>query len=101
MNEAVATMRPAARHLVKCWVEFFAPIRDGLKTFDIRRDDRDYQVGDEIVQLEYRHGIGTYTGSEVCCIITYVARGKKFEPFGLKPGYAILAIDVDPTSATP
>jgi hypothetical protein len=82
------------RHLVKCWVEFFTPIRDGIKTFDIRRDDRDYQVGDQIVQLEYKHGIGTYTGREVACHITYIARGPKFGPFGLKDGYAILAITV-------
>lgn len=85
-------MREPVKHAVKCWVEFFEPISDGRKTFDIRRDDRDYQVGDQIVLLEYKHGIGTYTGREVACDITYVARGKKFEVFGLQSGHAILAI---------
>lgn len=87
-----AAARAPVRHIVKCWVEFFEPIRTGIKTFDVRRDDRDYQVGDQITQLEYRHGVGVYTGREVNCDITYVARGPKFEAFGLMPGYAILAI---------
>lgn len=79
-------------HTVKCWTEFFGPISDGRKTFDLRIDDRDYQVGDNIIQEEFRHGVGEFTGRECRCEITYIGRGRSFERFGLAPGYAILAI---------
>lgn len=90
-TEATAT-RTHKTHVVKCWPEFFAAIKDGVKTFDLRRDDRDYQVGDDMVQEEYRGGTGEYTGRELRCKITFIARGYSFEKFGLAPGFCCLAI---------
>lgn len=33
-------------HEVKCWPEFYDPLADGRKPFEVRFNDRDYQVGD-------------------------------------------------------
>lgn len=43
------------RHTMKCWPEFFQPMLEGLKRFDLRRDDRPegFHVGDEILQREW------------------------------------------------
>lgn len=33
-------------HVLKCWPQFMPRIASGQKTFEIRKSDRDYQVGD-------------------------------------------------------
>jgi len=33
-------------HELKCWPEFYDAMASGAKTFDIRKDDRPYAVGD-------------------------------------------------------
>lgn len=40
-------------HHVKCWPEFYAMLEQGLKPFELRKNDRDYQVGDRIHQHEW------------------------------------------------
>lgn len=90
--EAVKEPRHHTTHVVKCWPEYFKAIQSGEKTFDLRFDDRDYQIGDDLVQEEFRVGVGEYTGRELRCKITFIARGEQFERFGLMKGYACLAI---------
>jgi uncharacterized protein DUF3850 len=41
------------RHELKCWPDYFARLADGSKTFEIRRNDRGYQAGDELVLYRY------------------------------------------------
>lgn len=33
-------------HELKTWPDFFRDVADGRKKFEIRKDDRDYKVGD-------------------------------------------------------
>ena len=39
-------------HYLKCWPIFFFEAASGMKTFEIRKNDRDFRVGDIIV-LQY------------------------------------------------
>lgn len=84
------------RHEVKVWPSYFAAIKSGQKTFEWRRNDRDYAVGDVLVLREYDPtrgavvpGLG-YTGECVEASITYKAEGV----FGIPVGYCVLAIRV-------
>lgn len=64
-------------HVVKCWPEFFEEIAAGRKRAELRLADRDYQVGDHIIEQEYKPGSAAdcgYTGREVRVEITHVAR---------------------------
>lgn len=36
-------------HELKCHPQYFARLADGSKTFEIRRNDRGYQAGDELL----------------------------------------------------
>ena len=40
-------------HMLKCWPEYFKQVKAGTKTFGIRENDRDYQVGDVLYLQEF------------------------------------------------
>jgi hypothetical protein len=66
-------------HEVKCWPEFFSAILEGRKTFEIRVDDRGYQVGDYLLEREfdptdYKNGGRGYTGQSLKVQIGYIGR---------------------------
>ena len=40
-------------HDLKCWTLFFKALEDGSKTFEVRKADRNYQVGDVLRIKEF------------------------------------------------
>ena len=68
--------------------EYFQAVKSHKKTFELRRDDSDYQVGD-ILKLREWDG-EEYTGKVLFCQISYILRD--CPKYGLKPGFCILAI---------
>jgi hypothetical protein len=84
-------------HQLKSWPEFFEPVFEGRKPFELRRNDRDFQTGDHIVLREYEPREDRYTGREITKRVTYVLRGignvGTIAPYkGLSTGYAILGL---------
>jgi hypothetical protein len=62
-------------HELKTWPEYFQPIVDGTKTFDIRKDDRDFRVGDVLKLREYEPDRDEYTGRIVYHEIGFLIKG--------------------------
>jgi hypothetical protein len=54
-------------HVVKSWPKFFSHISAGIRTHELRRNDRDYRLGDRLELHEYTPETGTYTG-QVCTV---------------------------------
>lgn len=81
-----------SRHDLKTWPQYFQAIIDGFKTFEIRKDDRGFQVGDELLLREYKPDKQQYTGRQVLVSITYLTRGGQW---GIPEGLVILAIKVE------
>jgi len=77
-------------HEVKTWREVFQDVWEHRKTFEVRRDDRGYKVGDLLVQREYDKDGRTWTGRQVRGRITYKLAGGQF---GIEPGFCVLALD--------
>lgn len=77
-------------HALKTWLRYYKPLVDGEKTFELRKDDRPFTVGDTLLAQEYDELKNTYTGNESYFIITYILRDAEF--FGVKNGYCILGI---------
>ena len=74
-------------HDLKIWPEYFEKIKTGLKTFELRKDDRDFRVGDELILREFKDGCYTYN---ICRRkIIYILRGSP----GIKKGYVILGLE--------
>lgn len=71
---------------------------DGVKTHDLRIDDRNYQVGDILELREYDIDTGTYTGRGCHMEITYITgRGPGQSPCAfsgavLHRDYVILSV---------
>lgn len=74
-------------HELKISPIYFWDVYNGKKMFELRKDDRDYKVGDLITLREYENG--QYTGREIKNIpIVYILRD--VPEYGLKEGYCIL-----------
>jgi len=95
-KESIAAVREAMTHELKCHPEPFQAVKRGEKTFEFRKDDRDYRVGDTLRLREWKpdvkwEGGGEpvgYTGEMLHRTITYIIR----EGFGIPEGYCIMSI---------
>lgn len=75
--------------------QVFQDVLDGIKTFEIRFNDRDFKVGDEILLKETQFtGVQMksgepliFTGREIHKRISYLLSG-----YGLQDGWVILGI---------
>ena len=75
-------------HYLKTETEYFQAQESGQKTFEVRRNDRDYKVGDMVVLDETVNGIKTgrtLPGKE----IIYILYGGNY---GIEKGYCVLQL---------
>ena len=76
-------------HELKTHPQHFAPVQDGTKRVEVRKDDLGFAVGDRLTLREWDPVTGEYTG-RVCEVhVTNVLRG--FE--GLAPDWVALSIE--------
>ena len=80
-------------HELKIWPQWFDAVRLGTKTFEVRKNDRNFAVGDILDLQELRPGVGEYTGRKVQRRISYMLEaGELGEHDALKSGYCVLGI---------
>lgn len=78
-------------HELKTWPEYFGPIANGYKTFEVRRDDRGFEVGDHLRLREWNDG--WYTTREMTVEVTYILRDVDVEAWqSIAPDYCVMAI---------
>lgn len=73
-----------AVHELKILPEYFRPQLEGKKNFEIRKNDRDYQVGDTLVLKEYDPKTDKFTGINMLAEVTYIT------DYMQKDGYVVL-----------
>lgn len=76
-------------HELKTWPEPFMDVALGRKTFEVRKNDRDYRVGDTLKLQEYSPGTDSYSGMWQTVLVTYVLRG---DQFGIEAGFCVMSI---------
>jgi hypothetical protein len=74
-------------HELKIKSEYLIEVIEGAKPFELRKDDREYKVGDFLHLRGYQDG--RYTSLETVKEITYIFRGGEY---GLEKGFAILGL---------
>ncbi len=67
---------------VKTLSKYFEPASDGLKPFEVRSKERDYRVGDILIQREW-DPVGGFSGYETRDVITYILDDPEFCPEGM------------------
>jgi len=74
-------------HSLKTESEYFKAIENGIKNFELRKNDRDFKVGD---RLNLQETINSeYTGAGMVKKVIYILEGGKF---GLDPEYCIMQL---------
>ncbi len=76
-------------HELKTWNEYFEEMFIGNKTFEIRKNDRDFKKGDILILKEWNPKTEKYTGREIAKNVTYLLDGGIF---GLEKGFVAMAI---------
>jgi hypothetical protein len=74
------------QHELKTWPEYFEAIVNGDKTFELRKDDRGFKVGDVLRLREWNPEKKFYSGRYVLVRVKYIL--KDFG--GLQDGYVIM-----------
>jgi ParB family transcriptional regulator, chromosome partitioning protein len=73
-------------HRLKLNTDYYDDSASGIKTFEIRKNDRDYKVGDILELREWIwscfEGKGACTGNVHWKIITYIFEDVKYLPSG-------------------
>ncbi len=75
-------------HELKILPKYFKDIVNGDKNFELRKNDRDFKIGDSLMLKEFDNG--AYTGDSVQVVITYILVGGEY---GLDKDYVILGIE--------
>lgn len=73
-------------HRLKILPEFYDPVVNGEKTFEVRLNDRGYQVGDVLVLCEWWPE-GGFSGPEVRRVVSFIYAG-----VGMEPNYVCMSI---------
>lgn len=75
------------KHELKILPEYFQAVWDRVKTFEVRKNDRNFTVGDTLVLKEWTPNNG-YSGSGIARRITYLLN----DPDYVKEGYVIMGL---------
>lgn len=84
-------------HELKCHPHFFAAIAAGKKTFEIRRNDRDYRIGDMLNLREYDPTFGMTGRSLAGLEVVYIMLAEDFP--AILPGFVIMGLRGVPSMA--
>lgn len=75
-------------HHLKTYTAFFEDVRKGIKQFQVRKNDRNYQVGDTLILEEFDPVEKIKTGAWVPELIIYKLDDERF----CKEGFVVLGI---------
>lgn len=79
-------------HMLKTWPIHFEAVNSWKKNFEVRKNDRDFQVGDQLILQEFAPELGVYTGRSIVANVQYILHGGQF---GIESGYCVLGLNID------
>lgn len=85
-------------HDLKTWCEPFARVRSRQKKYEIRKNDRQYMVGDTLKLREWDHTTETYTGEVERVVVTWISYGGVW---GLPEELCVMSIEPCPNEVSP
>lgn len=83
-------------HHLKIYPEHFSAVLTGVKRAELRKNDRDFKVGDTLHLMETPKGSCLPTGEFVNAVVTHIADAGDW-----LPGYVLLSIEREPAYTAP
>lgn len=80
------------KHELKILPIYFQAQLEGKKNFEIRKNDRNYNVGDLLLLEEYNPETQEFTGREIAVKVTYITDYQQRDGYvvlGTKPDYSV------------
>jgi hypothetical protein len=83
------------RHVLKILPVYYEQVIEGNKTFEVRKNDRNFQLGDVVELREWAiseddHSDGNFTGRSVTVEITYILN----DPNYCKEGFVVFSFKI-------
>ena len=79
-------------HKLKTWPKYFELVKRARKTCELRKADRDYQIGDCLELVEFDPETDRHTGRRHYAEISHILTAAD-PPRGLIDGYVVLSLD--------
>lgn len=76
-------------HHLKTWSEYYYSVGNGSKTFEVRKNDRNYKVGDILILKNWDNEKQRFFVGEITVEVTYILQGGNF---GIQEGYCVMGI---------
>lgn len=76
-------------HELKTINPYFDLIRQGIKNFEVSKNDRDFKRGDEVELKEWNPETKDYSGRMIKAMIGYVLEAGEF---GIQEGYCVFSL---------
>lgn len=77
-------------HQLKVWIPYYEFTVNGVKNFDVRKNDRNFMVGDILLLSEWDQKKNGYTGRIAFRKVTYILRGV----FGLPDDLCVMQLGI-------
>ncbi|EOG5418638.1 DUF3850 domain-containing protein [Cronobacter malonaticus] len=85
----MSEIREPVTHNLKIWPEHYSAVCAGVKRAELRKNDRDYRVGDILDLCEWDKDDESFTGEFISVTVTHVADVNDW-----MPGYVLLSIEL-------
>ena len=108
-----------SKHELKIWPNEFKDTCSGKKTFEVRKNDRCFKIGDMLILREFvpckecsgygrvadhtdfidctcKEPHGKYTGKKIHAVVKYILNGGQF---GIHKDYVVMSINAEKTNA--
>ena len=69
-------------HELKTISPYYEAVESGVKMFEIRKDDRNFNIGDTLELSHWDDSVGGYDGDWIAVTVTYILRDTRFLPLG-------------------
>lgn len=77
-------------HALKIEPQYYEAVKTGKKPFEVRKNDREFAVGDYLALNEYNAEEQKHTGRAVLAKVLYILDDEQYTP----PGFVVMGIRV-------
>lgn len=88
-DQVAASALTNRTHSLKVWPQQFEELATGRKTFEFRKDDRGFMVGDALRLQEFNPEADDFTGRVLVRHVTHILA----EGFGLPEGHVVMSLE--------